>query len=118
MDISQIRNFYKLKKYILLFPFCSPHLTVKKWPYYNKLIELILNRYGEEYKIVIAPGPTEIKDAEDINANMKLLSSSLEPMNITSITSWTASNAQSQSFFRFDIEPYDVYFVEGVLVHN
>jgi len=56
--------------------------------------------------------------AEDINANMKLLSSSLEPMNITSITSWTASNAQSQSFFRFDIEPYDVYFVEGVLVHN
>ena len=67
-DIGQIRNFYKLNKYILLFPFCSPHLTVKKWPYYNKLIQLILNRYGEEYKIVTAPGPTEIKDAEDINA--------------------------------------------------
>ena len=50
--------------------------------------------------------------------NMKLLSSSLEPINITSITAWTASNAQSQSLFRFDIEPYDVYFVEGVLVHN
>ena len=67
-DISEIQNFYKLNKYILLFPFCSPHLTVKKWPYYNKLIQLILNRYGEEYKIVTAPGPTEIKDAEDINA--------------------------------------------------
>ena len=67
-DIDQIRNFYKLNKYILLFPFCSPHLTIKKWPYYNKLIQLILNRYGEEYKIVTAPGPTEIKDAEDINA--------------------------------------------------
>ena len=67
-DVSEIRNFYKLKKYILLFPFCSPHLTVKKWPYYNKLIELILNRYGEEYKIVTAPGPSEIKDAKDINA--------------------------------------------------
>jgi len=67
-DISEIRNFYKLNKYILLFPFCSPHLTVKKWPYYNKLIELILNRYGEEYKIVTAPGPSEIKDAKDINA--------------------------------------------------
>ena len=50
--------------YILI---CS-HLTVKKWPYYNKLIELILNRYGEEYKIVTAPGPSEIKDAKDINA--------------------------------------------------
>ena len=67
-NISEIRNFYKLNKYILLFPFCSPHLTVKKWPYYNKLIELILNRYGEEYKIVTAPGPSEIKDAKDINA--------------------------------------------------
>ena len=67
-NISEIRNFYKLNKYILLFPFCSPHLTVKKWPYYNKLIELILNRYGEEYKILTAPGPSEIKDAKDINA--------------------------------------------------
>ena len=67
-DIDQIRNFYKLNKYILLFPFCSPHLTIKKLPYYNKLIQLILNRYGEEYKIVTAPGPSEIKDSEDINA--------------------------------------------------
>ena len=40
-DISGIKNFYKINKYILLFPFCSPHLTIKKWPYYNKLIELI-----------------------------------------------------------------------------
>ena len=67
-NISEIKNFYKLKKYILLFPFCSPHLTLKKWPYYNKLIELILNRFGEEYKIITAPGPSEIKDAKDINA--------------------------------------------------
>ena len=61
-DISEIRNFYKFNKYILLFPFCSPHLTIKKWPHYNKLIELILNRYGDEYKIVTAPGPSEIND--------------------------------------------------------
>ena len=33
-DISEIRNFYKFNKYILLFPFCSPHLTIKKWPHY------------------------------------------------------------------------------------
>ena len=56
-DISEIKNFYKINRYILLFPFCSPHLTIKKWPHYNKLIELILNRYGEDYKIVTAPGP-------------------------------------------------------------
>ena len=67
-DISEIRNFYKFDKYILLFPFCSPHLTIKKWPHYNKLIELISNRYGDEYKILTAPGPSEINDAKEINA--------------------------------------------------
>ena len=67
-EISEIKNFYKLNKYILLFPFCSPHLTIKKWPHYNKLIELILNKYGEEYKVVTAPGPSEIEDAKNINA--------------------------------------------------
>ena len=67
-DISEIKNFYKISKYILLFPFCSPHLTIKKWPHYNKLIELISNRYGDQYKILTAPGPSEINDAKDINA--------------------------------------------------
>ncbi len=67
-DISEIKNFYKLDKYILLFPFCSPHLTIKKWPHYNNLIEFISNKYKDEYKIVTAPGPSEIIDAKDINA--------------------------------------------------
>ena len=67
-DISEIKNFYKLNKYILLFPFCSPHLLIKKWPYYNNLIEKILNEYGDEYKIVTAPGPSEINDSKNINA--------------------------------------------------
>ena len=67
-DISEIKNFYKFDKYVLLFPFCSPHLTTKKWPHYNKLIELISDRYGNEYKILTAPGPSEINDAKDINA--------------------------------------------------
>jgi len=67
-DIGEIKNQYNLKKYILLFPFCSPHLKIKKWPYYNDLINLILNKFGDEYKIVTAPGPTEINDAKDINA--------------------------------------------------
>ena len=67
-DISEIKNFYKLDKYILLFPFCSPHLTIKKWPHYNKLIELITYSHSDEYKIVTAPGPSEINEAKDINA--------------------------------------------------
>ena len=67
-DISKIKSEYKLEKYILLFPFCSPHLTQKKWPYYNELIEKVKSQYNNQYKIVVAPGPDEINDAKDINA--------------------------------------------------
>ena len=57
---------YKLNKYIVLFPFCSPHLKLKKWPYYNELISLILKKFDNQYQIVIAPGPNEISEARDI----------------------------------------------------
>tara|TARA_Y100001970_G_scaffold287039_1_gene410718 strand:+ start:716 stop:1657 length:942 start_codon:yes stop_codon:yes gene_type:complete len=67
-DISEIKSHYNLKKYILLFPFCSPHLIIKKWPYFNDLIKLISEKFNEEYKLITAPGPNEINDAKDINA--------------------------------------------------
>ena len=67
-DISQIKNYHQLEKYIILFPFCSPHLTSKKWPYYNDLISMINEKLENKFKIVIAPGPGEIKDASSINA--------------------------------------------------
>jgi len=67
-DISKIKSEYKLEKYILLFPFCSPHLIQKKWPFYNELIEKIKNQYNDQYKIVVAPGPDELNEVKDINA--------------------------------------------------
>ena len=67
-DINNIKDQYKLEKYIVLFPFCSTHLIEKKWPYYNELIDLIKNKYQDQYKIVVAPGPSEIKDAKEIKA--------------------------------------------------
>ena len=67
-DISQIKNYHQLEKYIILFPFCSPHLTSKKWPYYNDLISMINEKLENKFKVVIAPGPGEIKDASSINA--------------------------------------------------
>ena len=67
-DISQIKNYYQLEKYIILFPFCSPHLTSKKWPYYNELINMINVKLENKFKVVIAPGPGEIKEASTINA--------------------------------------------------
>jgi len=67
-DINKIKSDFNLNKYIILFPFCSPHLISKKWPYYNELIEKIKENYKDEYKIVIAPGPNELEDAKQINA--------------------------------------------------
>ena len=67
-NIDSIKNDNKLKEYIVLFPFCSAHLDIKKWPYYNELIEHIKNKFNDRYKIVVAPGPTEVDDAKHINA--------------------------------------------------
>ena len=67
-DINNIKEKYNLKKYIVLFPFCSTHLSEKKWPYYNELIDLIIKKYQDQYKILVVPGPSEINDAKKINA--------------------------------------------------
>jgi len=67
-DISQIKNYHQLNKYIILFPFCSPHLASKKWPYYNDLINMINEKFDTTYKVVTAPGPNEIKEATNVNA--------------------------------------------------
>ena len=90
-DISQIKNYYDLKKYILLFPFCSAHLAIKKWPYYNDLIKLILNKFGEEYKVITVPGPNEINDAKNINA-LALLDNG-KALNISQLTSLIKDSA-------------------------
>ena len=67
-DITKIQTEYDLKKYIILIPFCSPHLSSKKWPYYNELIKIIKDKYKNEYKILVAPGPNELNDAKEFDA--------------------------------------------------
>ena len=67
-DISKIKSEYKLEKYIILFPFASSHLTSKRWPYYNDLINKITEKYNDTFKIVVAPGPNEINDAKKFKA--------------------------------------------------
>tara|TARA_B100000401_G_scaffold3839_1_gene2405 strand:- start:370 stop:1308 length:939 start_codon:yes stop_codon:yes gene_type:complete len=67
-NISEIKTKFNLDKYIILFPFCSPHLMSKKWPYYNNLIKIIQEKYKNKYKIVVAPGPNEINEAKELEA--------------------------------------------------
>ena len=67
-DIDSIKQEFNLDKYIVLFPFCSAHLIHKKWPHFNELINLIKNKYNDQLKVVVAPGPSEIKESKLINA--------------------------------------------------
>ena len=84
-SINEIKSQYNLKKYIILFPFCSSHLSIKKWPYFNDLIKLILNKFSQDYKIIIAPGSKEIDDAKKINATCILDKD--KSLNISQLTS-------------------------------
>ena len=72
VNIRNITKNYFNKKYILIFPFCSPKLTVKKWPYYSILISQLKSKYNRKYEIVIAPGPNEIKEAKLFNTHILL----------------------------------------------
>ena len=84
-NISKLKSEFNLDKYILLFPFCSPHLTQKKWPYYNELIDLIKINLNNTYKIIVAPGPDEIEQAKQINADCILDNG--KPINISQLSS-------------------------------
>ncbi len=84
-DISNIKSEFNLEKYIILFPFSSSHLTIKRWPYFNELIDKINSEFKGSYKIVIAPGPSEIKSSKNINATCILDSG--QALDITKLSS-------------------------------
>jgi len=66
-NIDNILNKYFSKKFILLFPFCSPQLQHKKWPHFNKLISIIKSKHNN-FEVVIAPGPEELEEAKSIDS--------------------------------------------------
>ncbi len=67
VNIDKIINKFFGKNFILLFPFCSPQLSHKKWPHFNNLIDIIKSNHPN-IEVVIAPGPNEIDEAKNINA--------------------------------------------------
>ena len=84
-DISFLIDKYKLEKYILIFPFSSPHLTIKRWPYYNDLIKKIKQYYKEKYQVITAPAPNEIDIAHKLNT-LCILNND-KALNITQLSS-------------------------------
>ena len=67
VNVDKIVNQYFSKKFILLFPFCSPKLSHKKWLYFNDLIKIIKSKHLN-FEIAIAPGPNEIEEASKIES--------------------------------------------------
>ncbi len=84
-NIKSIVNQNFEGKYILIFPFCSPKLHKKKWPYYKDLISLLKRDFGKEFNIAIAPGPNEIDEAKRFDVNV-ILNKGL-PLNINELIS-------------------------------
>jgi len=66
-NVDQMVNKYFGKKFILVFPFCSPQLPHKKWPHFNELIKIIKNKHPN-IEVAIAPGPKEINEASQVEA--------------------------------------------------
>ncbi len=84
-NIKSIVNQNFEGKYILIFPFCSPKLYKKKWPYYKDLISLLKRDFSKEFNIAIAPGPNEIDEAKRFDVNV-ILNKGL-PLNINELIS-------------------------------
>ena len=84
-DISRLVKQYANNEYILLFPFCSPKLKNKKWPYYKELIQKLKQEFKNKYPILLAPGPNEIK--ESIELNGKIVLENNKPISIKKLIS-------------------------------
>tara|TARA_X000001036_G_scaffold198211_1_gene186589 strand:- start:412 stop:1344 length:933 start_codon:yes stop_codon:yes gene_type:complete len=69
-DLTRLTSQYTNRDYILIFPFCSKKHQNKKWPFFKDLISRIRREYKNNYSVLIAPGPDEFEEANQLNANI------------------------------------------------
>ncbi|MEC7179693.1 MAG: glycosyltransferase family 9 protein, partial [Pseudomonadota bacterium] len=84
-NASYLVKYYTNREYILLFPFCSPKLVKKKWPYYQELIQRLKQEFKNKYSVLLAPGPNELEEANQLNA--KVILENNQPVNIKTLIS-------------------------------
>ena len=82
VNVDKVINQYFGGKFILLFPFCSPQLSHKKWPYFNNLIKIIKSKHPN-FEIVVAPTLSEMEDSKKIEST--LITNNNKPLNITEL---------------------------------
>ena len=79
VNVDKIVNKYFSKKFILFFPFCSPQLSHKKWPYFNELIRIIKSKHLN-LEVAVAPASDEIEESKKIES-ISIMNND-EPLNI------------------------------------
>ena len=85
IDISKLLKRYTNNDYFLLFPFCSVKHQNKKWPYFKELVLELKKIYKNKYPILLAPGPNEIEEANELNGKVVLENN--EPVKIKTLIS-------------------------------
>ncbi len=90
-DVSRLTKQYANNEYILLFPFCAKKHQNKKWPHFKNLISRLKQVYKNKYPILLAPGPNEIEEANEMNG--KVVLSNNNPVDIKTLIS-LISNAK------------------------
>ena len=85
VNASHLVKYYTNREYILIFPFCSPKLNKKKWPYYKELIQKLKQEFKNKYSILLAPGPNEVEEANQLNA--KVILENNQPVEIKTLVS-------------------------------
>ena len=79
VNVDKIVNKYFGKKFILFFPFCSPQLSHKKWPYFNELVKIIKSKHLN-LEVAVAPTSDEIEESKKIES-ISIMNND-EPLNI------------------------------------
>ena len=79
VNVDKIVNKYFGKKFILFFPFCSPQLFHKKWPYFNELVRIIKSKHLN-LEVAVAPASDEIEESKKIES-ISIMNND-EPLNI------------------------------------
>ena len=60
-------------------------LNKKKWPYFKELIQKLKQEFKNKYSVLLAPGPNETEEANQLNAKV-ILENNL-PVNIKTLVS-------------------------------
>jgi len=82
VNVDKIVNKYFGKKFILFFPFCSPQLSHKKWPYFNELVRIIKSKHLN-LEVAVAPASDEIEESKKIES-ISIMNND-EPLNIIAL---------------------------------